>query len=96
MKDQRINANLNLLKSIFFLEVIIEISDLEWIFFTTKHKPKKEKKDGNSNKNNNKFLSREEKISNPFEEVFISFGKKKNIGIWPIIEKIKTIKDPRI
>ncbi len=67
MKDQRINANLNLLKSIFFLEVIIEIIDLEWIFFKTNHNPKKEKKDGNNNKNNNKFLSSEEKTSNPPE-----------------------------
>ncbi len=65
--DQRINANLNLLKSIFSLEVIIEINDLKWICFTTNHNPKKEKTEGNSNKKNNKFLSREEKISNPSE-----------------------------
>ena len=65
--DQRINANLNLLKSIFSLEVIIEINDLKWICFKTNHNPKKEKTEGNSNKKNNKFLSREEKISNPSE-----------------------------
>ena len=65
--DQRINANLNLSKSIFFLEVIIEIKGLKCIFFTTNHIPKKEKADGNNNKNNNKFLSSEEKTSKPFE-----------------------------
>ena len=79
--DQRIKANLNLLKSIFFLEVIIEINDLQWICFTTKYNPKKEKTEGNSNKNNNKFLSKDEKTSNPSGQVFISLGIKKNNGI---------------
>ena len=81
IKDQRINANINLLKSTFFLDVIIEIIDLKWICFTTNHNPKKEKTEGSSNKNSNKFLSSEEKISNPSKEVFISLGRKKNIGI---------------
>ena len=35
------------------------------ICFTTKYNPKKEKTEGNSNKNNNKFLSKDEKTSNP-------------------------------
>ena len=79
--DQRIKANLNLLKSIFVLEVIIEINDLQCICFTTNNKPRKEKADGNNSKNNNKFLSKEEKTSNPSVQVFISLGMKKNIGI---------------
>ena len=79
--DQRIKANPNLLKSMFILEVIIEIKDLKWICFTTNHKPRKEKAEGNNSKNNNKFLSKEEKTSNPSVKVFISLGMKKNIGI---------------
>ena len=67
IKDQRIKANLNLLKSIFFLEVITETNDLEWILFTTNHNPTKEQTEGISSKNSNKFLSIEEKMSNPLE-----------------------------